>query len=297
MANNKQLAVANIKNLVENSYYQQQLKNALGANAGAFATSIMEVVTNDNALLQCEPGLLMQEAMKAASLKLPINKQLGYAYLVPFNDRKTNSVIPTLIIGYKGYIQLAIRTGQYRHINAGILYEGELQCVDKLSGMIDVTGERKSDKVVGYFAFFELLNGFKKSLFITLEGVAKYGIRYAPTLRNKKAEELMELAQKQSDAGVAGNGIGWIADFNSMACKTCLRQLLGKYGLLSAEMQQAYINEVDAEARAMGQRDEQNNEDKQTVNLEDADATEVKDEKANEATPVEQTEQPMPSPI
>lgn len=294
MASERQLAVASIKNVVESGYYQQQLKSALGANAGAFATSIMEVVTNDSALLQCEPKLLMQEAMKAASLKLPVNKQLGYAYLVPFNDRKTNSVIPTLIIGYKGYIQLAIRTGQYRHINAGILYEGELQCVDKLSGMIDITGERKSDKVVGYFAYFELLNGFKKSLFMSLEGVAKYGIRYAPTLRNKKAEELMELAQKQSDAGVAGNGIGWIADFNSMACKTCLRQLLGKYGLLSAEMQQAYINEVDAEARAMGQRDEMNNADKQTIDLQDADATEVVDSATGE---VKQEEQPAPSPI
>ena len=293
MATEKQLAVASFKNLVEDNYYQQQLKSALGANAGSFATSIMEVVTNDNNLLRCNPRDLMQEAMKAASLKLPVNKQLGYAYLVPYNDRKTNTVIPTLIIGYKGYIPLAIRTGVYKSINADIVYEGELQSCDKLSGLVSLDGKRKSDKVVGYFAYFDI-NGFKKTLYMTLEEMAKYAVRYAPTMRGKDYKNLMEMAQKQSDAGVAGNGVGWNADFNSMACKTVLRRLLGKYGYLSPEMQQAYINEVDAEARAMGQRDEMNNADKQTIDLQDAEATEVVDTATGEVKP---KEEPAPSPI
>lgn len=288
MANEKQLAVASFKNLVEDNYYQQQLKSALGANAGSFATSIMEVVTNDNNLLRCNPRALMQEAMKAASLKLPVNKQLGYAYLVPYGN------VPTLIIGYKGYIQLAIRTGQYQAINAGIIYEGELRCVNKLSGLIDIDGERTSDKVVGYFAYFELNNGFKKSLFVSLEGMAKYAIRYAPTMKKQSVENLVTLAQKQSDAGVADGGVGWSADFNSMAIKTCLRNLLSKWGLLSAEMQQAYINEVNAESRAMSQRDEMNNMEKNTTDLEEVDVTEVIDTDTGE---MKQEEQPAPSPI
>lgn len=292
MASERQLAVASIKNVVESGYYQQQLKSALGTNAGSFATSIMEVVTNDNALLQCEPKSLMQEAMKAASLKLPVNKQLGYAYLLPFRDNKKGIMVPTLIIGYKGYIQLAIRTGVYKSINADIVYEGELQGYDKLSGLVSLDGERKSDKVVGYFAYFDI-NGFKKTLYMTLEEMAKYAVRYAPTMRGKDYKNLMEIAQKQSNAGVAGNGVGWNADFNSMACKTVLRRLLGKYGYLSPEMQQAYINEVDAEARAMGQRDEMNNADKQTIDLQDADATEVTDTATGEV----KQEEPAPSPI
>ena len=292
MASEKQLAIASVKNLVENGYYQQQMKRALGDNAGSFATSIMEVVTNDSALLQCDPSALMQEAMKAASLKLPVNKQLGYAYLLPFRDNKKGIMVPTLIIGYKGYIQLAIRSGIYKSINADIVYEGELQGYDKLSGLVSLDGERKSDKVVGYFAYFDI-NGFKKTWYMTLEEMAKYAVRYAPTMRGKDYKNLMEMAQKQSDAGVAGNGVGWNADFNSMACKTVLRRLLGKYGYLSPEMQQAYINEVDAEARAMGQRDEMNNADKQTIDLQDADATEVVDTATGEV----KQEEPAPSPI
>lgn len=292
MASEKQLAIASVKNLVENGYYQQQMKRALGDNAGSFATSIMEVVTNDSALLQCDPSALMQEAMKAASLKLPVNKQLGYAYLVPFRDNKKGIMVPTLIIGYKGYIQLAIRSGVYKRLNADIVYEGELQDYDKLSGLVSLDGKRKSDKVVGYFAYFDI-NGFKKTWYMTLEEMAKYAVRYAPTMRGKDYKNLMEMAQKQSDAGVAGNGVGWSADFNSMARKTVLRRLLGMYGYLSPEMQQAYINEVDAEARAMGQRDEMNNADKQTIDLQDADATEVVDTTTGEV----KQEEPAPSPI
>ena len=178
----KATAVASIKSLVENNYYQKLFKDALGANAGAFATSIMEVVTNDANLIKCSPNQLMQECVKAASLKLPVNRQLGYCYLVPYGTT------PNLVIGYKGYVQLAIRSGQYKCINAGVVYEGELQGCDKLSGLIDINGERTSDKIIGYFAYFELVNGFKKTLYMTLEEMAKYSIRYAPTLKNKKAE-------------------------------------------------------------------------------------------------------------
>ena len=106
----KQLAVKDFKKVAEGGYYQQQLKNVLKENAGTFAASLMELVTGDDKLLACEPKLLMAEAMKAASLKLPLNKQLGYAYIVPYG--KTS----TMIIGYKGLYQLAIRSGLYKNI-------------------------------------------------------------------------------------------------------------------------------------------------------------------------------------
>lgn len=281
MATEKQIAVSGLKKLVDTPYYQQQFKNALGANAGTFATSIMEVVTSDDKLLSCSAASLMQEAVKAASLKLPINKQLGYAYLVPFNnkDKVTGQykMTPTLVIGYKGYLQLAIRSGQYREINAGIVYEGEMIGQNKLTGLIDLTGNRISDKIEGYFAYFELLNGFRKTLYMPLDEMIKYALRFSPTLRGKYApseDALKDIAQSQASNG-SGNGVGWQADFNAMAQKTVLRRLLGKYGYLSIEMQTAYAQEVQAESAARETRDEANNATMQERDIRDADAEEV----------------------
>lgn len=274
----KQQQVMNLRNLVDNKYYQDQFRNALGANAGTFATSVMEVITSDSKLVQCDPKLLMPEVVKAATLKLPLNKQLGYAYLVPFNnkDDKTGQYVmtPTLVLGYKGYVQLAIRSGQYKYINADVVYEGEYCGYDKLTGSLNMNGERTSNKIIGYFAYFRLLNGFERTLYLSLEEMAKYALRYSPTLRGKNAptvKGLMEIAQKQADSGVAGQGVGWKADFNSMAQKTVLRRLLGKYGYLSIEMQNVYSDEVKAESAAMEARDAaNNNEGKMEVNIEEA---------------------------
>lgn len=289
----KKLQVQSLRELVDNKYYKEQFANALGANSGTFATSIMEVITNDDKLIQCNANKLMQEAVKAASLKLPLNKQLGYAYLVPFNNynKSTQSyeMVPTLVLGYKGYVQLAIRSGQYKYINADIVYEGEYCGYDKLTGSLDMNGERKSSKVVGYFAYFRLLNGFERTLYIGLEDMAKYALRYSPTLKGKNApsvDELIKLAQEQADNGVAANGVGWKADFNSMAQKTVLRRLLGKYGYLSIEMQNAYAGEVQAESTAMEARDSANdNAGKAEINIEETAVIEV-NEAAIEASPL-----------
>lgn len=295
----KKQQIQSLKNLVDNTYYKEQFQNALGANAGTFATSIMEVITNDDKLVQCNANKLMQEAVKAASLKLPLSKQLGYAYLVPFNNfnKSANSyeMVPTLVLGYKGYVQLAIRSGQYKYINADVVYEGEYRGFDKLTGALDMGGQRKSDKVVGYFAYFQLLNGFERTMFMTIDEMAKYALRYSPTLKGKNApsvEELTKMAQQQADAGVAGNGVGWKADFNSMAQKTVLRRLLGKYGYLSIEMQNAYAGEVQAESAAMEARNEANTEEKVEVKIEDAVAEEVDVNTGEVVTPSDSQEEP-----
>lgn len=289
----KGLMVQSLKKLADGKFYKDQFTNALGANSGTFATSVMEVITNDDKLIQCNANKLMQEAVKAASLKLPLNKQLGYAYLVPFNNynksTKSYEMVPTLVLGYKGYVQLAIRSGQYKYINADIVYEGEYCGYDKLTGSLDMNGERKSSKVVGYFAYFRLLNGFERTLYIGLEDMAKYALRYSPTLKGQYApsvDDLMKLAQEQADNGVAANGVGWKADFNSMAQKTVLRRLLGKYGYLSIEMQNAYAGEVQAESTAMEARDNANeNTSKAEVDIEDTNVIEV-NEATGEASPL-----------
>ena len=265
----KQYAVAAFKKTAESGYYQQQLKNVLKENAGTFAASLMELVTGDDKLLACDSKLLMAEAMKAASLKLPLNKQLGYAYIVPYG--KT----PTMIIGYKGLYQLAIRSGLYKNINADVVYEGEYQGNDKITGELHLGGEKISEKPVGYFAYFELTNGFKKMMYMSLDDMASYCKKYSATMKNCKMsnEELAELAEKQAKQG-PGNSVGWYGNFNDMATKTVLRRLLSKYGYLSIEMQNAMS--VDEAETAEEHRDAEFAEAKEVINV-DAQTGEVVD--------------------
>ena len=289
------------KKLIDGNYVQTQLKQVLKENAGTFATSLMEVYTNDKQLQTCEPKLVVQEAIKAASLKLPLNKQLGYGYVVVYKnyDKVTRQKVPTptLVIGYRGYIQLAMRTGQYRNINADVVYEGELRQTDKLTGAIDLNGEKKSEKIVGYFAHFELINGFAKTLYMTVEEMANYALKFAPTFRPTKdkpapkVDDLIDMAQAQAQNGPVGGQVGWTGDFNAMAQKTVLRRLLSKYGFLSIEMMNALSDDEQPQfATAEEIRNEDNAAPKQVVDasqmMQEAEAEEVKEEQQQEAAPI-----------
>jgi recombination protein RecT len=288
--------IMDFKNKLNGNYVQTQLKQVLKENSGTFATSLMEVFTSDKQLQSCEPNLVIQEAMKAASLKLPLNKQLGYGYLVVYNiwDKQQNKAIPTptFIPGYRGYIQLAMRTGQYRTINADVVYEGELRTKDKLTGAIDLKGDAISDKVIGYFAHFELLNGFSKTLYMTKEQMANFALKYAAPYKPRKnftpptLDQLIDMAQMQASNG-PGQGVGWNGDYNAMATKTVLRHLLSKWGYLSIEMMNAFAMDEKEELNAEAIRDEENHEARpvvdasQMVNSQpvvDAQAEEVKEE-------------------
>ena len=271
----KALAVKNFKAVLDNSYYQEQLKNVMKENAGTFAASLLELVTSDEKLLACDGRLLMAEAMKAASLHLPLNKQLGYAYIVPYGNT------PTMIIGYKGLYQLAIRSGLYKNINADVVYEGEYQGYDKISGELHLDGVKSSNKIVGYFAFLELTNGFRKMMYMSLDDMCSYAKKYSATLRNCKMtnQQLEEMAQKQAESG-PGNTVGWYGNFNDMATKTVLRRLLSKYGYLSIEMQTAMT--VDDVPTAEAQRDSEFAEDKKVIVV-DAETGEI-NQPANDAS-------------
>jgi len=256
-----------LKNILGADSVKEQFQNALGANSNSFVASVIDLYNTDVSLQECNPNQVVMEALKAAVLKLPINKSLGFAYVLSFNNSKKETSIkpetgeevvkwvkvptPTFIIGYKGLIQLAMRTGQYRHINTDIVYEGEIKGKDKLTGAIDFTGEKKSDKVIGYFAHIELMNGFRKTLFSEVEQIAKHAKQYAPSIKfsNKvTVKSLMALAGKDP------TGIGWAGDFDSMALKTVLRELLSKWGYLSIEMQNAIANDIETDVQ--GERDQ-----------------------------------------
>ena len=275
----KALAVKNFQAVMNNSYYQSLLQNTMKENKGAFTTSLMELFTSDSQLMQCDPNALMGEAVKAAGLRLPINKQLGQAYIVVFNnkDKETGKIIPTptLIIGTKGYINLALRTNKYININKGTVYEGEFMGFDKVTGSLDISGEKISDVPVGYFAYFKQKSGFEKIMYMTIDDVCKFAKTYAPTVKFSKItwQELKELAIKQSVEG-KGGGLGWYAGFQDMAEKTVLRQLLSSWGELSVDAEQV-IN-ADERPSAIQQRDEEFAEDKKVIVV-DAETGEVKE--------------------
>lgn len=199
------------------------LQNTLKENAGSFSASIIDLYNSDKTLQECDPRQVMGEALKAASLKLPINKQLGFAYVIPYRDYKSGMQIPQFQLGYKGMIQLCMRTGSYKYINAGEVYEGELVKIDKLTGEVDLSGEAVSDKIVGYFAYMETVNGFKKAFYWTKEKTIAHANKYSKSYKN-------------------GNAI-WKDNFDEMAIKTVLRNLLSHYGIMSVELIQAFTDE------------------------------------------------------
>ena len=244
-----------LKSVMNAPSVQEQFKNALANSAPAFIASIIDLYNTDSKLQLCDPKAVVMEALKAAVLKLPINKALGYAYIIPFNnsnkDERNNWIKvmePTFQMGYKGYIQLAMRTGQYRTINADAVYEGELRKVNKLTGEIDFNGDKSSDKIVGYFCYFELLNGFSKTLYMTVEQMASHAKRYSKGL---KAETTVENLINLSNLPMATDSktVGWMGNFHGMALKTVIRILLSKYGYLSIGMQQAFDNDIKGDTR------------------------------------------------
>lgn len=250
-----------LKNMLSAESVQAQFKNALGKNSGTFVASVIDLYNGDSNLQKCEPKQVVMEALKAAVLHLPINKALGYAYIIPFNNKKKIKekdergnererevyvVEPTFQMGYKGYVQLAMRTGQYRTLNADVVYKGELRKVNKLTGEIAFDGEKTSDEVIGYFCYFELLNGFSKTLYMTVEQMAIHAKKYSKGLKKTTTvDSLIDLAKLPVVA--ESNVVGWSGNFHGMAIKTVIRNLLSKYGYLSVEMQNAMADDLEGD--------------------------------------------------
>lgn len=226
--NTQQLTpVQRLKNALSAESVKEQFKNALADSAPLFVASLIDIYASDRNLQECEPGAVIMEALKAATLRLPINKNLGFAYIVPYRNR--GKMEPQMQIGYKGLIQLAMRTGEYRYLNADVVYEGELKGYDKLTGHLDLSGEKKSDRVVGYFAYLELLNGFSKTVYWTKEQVIEHAKRFSKAYNSDYSP--------------------WKTDFDAMALKTVLRNLITKWGIMSVEMVQAVDRDIEADAQ------------------------------------------------
>lgn len=204
-----------VKGLMDSPAVKKRFEEVLCERAPQYMSSIVNLVNSDTNLKKCEPMSVIASCMVAATMDLPVDKNLGYAWVVPYGTKAQFQM------GYKGYIQLALRTGQYNAINVVEIREGELISWNPLSEEVEIDfTQRKSDKVIGYAGYFKLLNGFEKTVYWSKEEVESHAKKFSKTYSFK-------------------NGV-WQTDFDSMAKKTVLRNLLSKWGILSIEMQKAY---------------------------------------------------------
>jgi recombination protein RecT len=285
--NKKQEIVLAFDKIVNGGYVQNQLTQIMGNNAGSFSSSMIELFSQDSGLQECDPKAVVREAMKAASLRLPLAKSLGRAYVLPFKNKGVAT--PTFVIGWKGLVDLAVRTGQYETINAICIYKGEITGQDKLSGFISLDGLRESNEVVRYLGYFKLNTGFKKMVYMTVEQMAHYGNTYAPTLKFSKIteEELIQKAQEQSEHGPQAGAIGWFGDFNAMGLKTVVRKVLS-WGPMSIELQNAISSDSDYDKSAEEVREADNAAPKPVFSkiIEEVKAEEIKEEEDNNEPPI-----------
>ncbi len=211
---------------------KQQINNVIGGKDGQrFISAIVSAVNTNPALQECTNQSILSGALLGESLKLSPSPQLGHYYLVPFND-KDKGKVAQFQLGYKGYIQLAIRSGQYKKLNVMAIKEGELEYFDplnediKVNLMIDNWDAREEAQTIGYYAFFELVNGFRKAIYWSKAQMVAHALKYSPGYK------------KDLDKG--WKYTFWSKDFDGMAYKTMLRQLISKWGVMSIELQNAF---------------------------------------------------------
>lgn len=205
---------------------KNQINNVIGGQNGQrFISSIVSAVNNNPQLSECTNKSILSGALLGESLNLSPSPQLGQYYLVPFND-KNQGKVAQFQLGYKGYIQLAIRSGQYKKLNVLAIKEGELVKFDPLNEEIEVNliqneEERENAETTGYYAFFEYVNGFRKAIYWSRAKMEAHALKYSAGYRAKKGYTF------------------WEKDFDGMAYKTMLRQLISKWGIMSIDMQTA----------------------------------------------------------
>lgn len=197
------------------------LEENLSERRAEFVSNLIALCDNDANLAACEPQKLMMCAMNATALNLPLNKNLGFAYIIPYNG------VPSFQIGYKGLIQLAIRSGYYEFLNACEIREGEIQR-NKITGEIKFLGDRPESKVAGYLAFLKLNSGFSASLYMTEAQIEEHALRFSKMYQYDKKNSKM--SSKWSDPQARPK----------MALKTVLKGLLGTYGILTTDLKAAF---------------------------------------------------------
>jgi recombination protein RecT len=245
-----QNALANAKkiqfsSLIKSEAVQNSLAGTLGdmSRTKTFTSSLISAVSTNPQLRECDGMTIISAALLGESLNLSPSPQLGQYYMVPFKDNKAGITKATFQLGWKGYYQLALRSGQYRNLDAVAIKEGELEHYNPITGEIKLNPienpvERENAKTVGYFAWFELINGFKKSMYWSKEKMNAHAEKYSMGYKAHKGYTF------------------WEKDFDAMALKTMYRQLISKYGIMSIEMQKAYTNDMTVQTNPSPEENE-----------------------------------------
>lgn len=238
------------------------IEQALGTNnKQRFITGVISAVNNNAALQDCTNQSILAGALLGETLQLSPSPQLGHYYLVPFNDKEKGKVAQ-FQLGYKGYIQLAIRSGQYKKLNVLAIKKGELEYFDplneeiKINLMIDKWDEREEAETIGYYAMFELVNGFRKAIYWSKKQMLSHADKYSPAFSKNGAVIKTQYGEKKKvsfvdfEAGKYDTKDAWMyssfwyKNFDGMAYKTMLRQLISKWGVMSIELQKAFENDM-----------------------------------------------------
>ncbi len=212
-----------LRELFNNPIIKTKIEQLVGKNSATFATSVMQIANSNTMLRTADPTSIFNAACMAATLNLPLQNGLGFAYIVPFKNNKERKVEAQFQIGYKGFIQLAQRSGQFKRLVALPVYKNQLLKKDFINGFeFDWEQEpEKDENPIGYYAYFKLVNDFSAELYMSHDDIVKHAQRYSQTFKK-------------------GFGV-WHDNFESMALKTVLKLLLSKQAPLSVEMQQAVL--------------------------------------------------------
>lgn len=227
---------------------KRKINEMVGGEKGQqFITAIISAVSTNPGLAECDHSSIVSAALLGQSLNLTPSPQLGQYYLVPFNDKKRGCKVAQFQLGYKGYIQLAIRSGYYKKINVIAIKEGELVKYDPLAEEIEVNlieddELREQAETIGYFAMFEYQNGFRKTLYWSKKKMLSHANKYSQAFNANSYKDLQDGKIPQNDLWKYSSF--WYKDFDGMAYKTMLRQLISKWGIMSIDMQEAYTKDM-----------------------------------------------------
>lgn len=212
--------LSDIKTWLDNDTVKRKFVEVLDKGANGFVASLLSLVSATPQLKEADPKTVLSAAMTAATLKLPINPNLGLAYIVPYKNKGVMQA--QFQMGWKGFVQLAERSGQYRTINTSPVCEGQIEDIDFITGEI-IRGKKSSNTIIGYVAYMELVNGFKKILFMTKDEIELHAMKFSKSY--------------QYDKRSGRSSSVWSSNFDAMAQKTVLKLLISKYGIMSIDMQ------------------------------------------------------------
>lgn len=233
-----------------------------GKNGQRFISAIVSAYNTNPTLQECTNQSILSAALLGESLQLSPSPQLGHYYMVPFNNTKTGVKEAQFQMGYKGYIQLAIRSGQYKRLNVVAIKEGELEYFDplnediKVNLMVDDWDKREEAETIGYYAMFELVNGFRKTMYWSKAQMLAHADKYSQAFYKDAGKIKTKYGEKQRVSFAdyeAGNydprdswmySSFWYKNFDGMAYKTMLRQLISKWGVMSIDLQKAFEGDM-----------------------------------------------------